>query len=330
MGLDHHHWTPRTIQKALRLAAEVPSFQGAVEQLEELTHLAMGKSTLNDLVAEYGGRLAAREEAEAQALGAGEGLGEAPVPDAETMAVSLDGVMVHLRGEGWKEAKVAAFSAVVVAPGEVGEGPQVTLERHSYRAGLWEAPRFAQMQWAEAWQRGLTRAKRVVAVADGAAWIWHILRDHYAPCIEVIDWWHALQRLWVIAWAVCGQGTPEAAVWVRALEEALWAGRVREVVHALRERWARGRALSEEVRHALGYLHRHRRRMRYGEFRAAGLPVGSGTVESACKVVVHERACQAGMRWSRPRLQAMLALRCALLSGRWDTTWSSLTAAGVA
>lgn len=299
----------------------------AAEHFEALTRVALSKSSLHALMAEYGTPLAEQEEAEAEALSAGQEAYPAPAADAETMAVSLDGVMVHLREEGWKEAKVATFSAVTVAAGAEGEAPTVRLERHSYRAGLWEAPTFAKQQWAEGWRRGLERAKRVVAVSDGAVWIWNIVRECYSPCIEIIDWWHALQRLWVIAWAVYGAGTAEAAVWVETLKGRLWAGQVRELFHAVRQHWPRGQVLPEELRHALGYLRHHRQRMRYQHFRAAGYPIGSGTVESACKVVVQERACQAGMRWSRPRLQALLALRCALLSDRWDTTWSGLTLA---
>ena len=64
--------------------------------------------------------------------------------------------------------------------------------------------------------------------------------------------------------------------------------------------------------------------MRYPEFRTAGCPIGSGTVESACKVVMQERMKQAGMRWSRTGAQAMLALRSVLLSERWQEVWPSL------
>jgi hypothetical protein len=56
----------------------------------------------------------------------------------------------------------------------------------------------------------------------------------------------------------------------------------------------------------------------------AGFLIGSGTVESACKVVVQERMKQAGMRWGRNNTQAMFALRCALLSDRWEQTWRHL------
>jgi hypothetical protein len=64
--------------------------------------------------------------------------------------------------------------------------------------------------------------------------------------------------------------------------------------------------------------------MDYVSYRQAGYPVGSGSVESACKVVVQERMKQAGMRWSRKGAQAMLALRSVLLSDRWDEIWASL------
>ncbi|MFN8456504.1 MAG: hypothetical protein U0401_17850 [Anaerolineae bacterium] len=58
--------------------------------------------------------------------------------------------------------------------------------------------------------------------------------------------------------------------------------------------------------------------MHYIARRQAGYPVGSGSVESACKVVVQGRMKQAGRRWSRDGAQAMLALRRALCSDRWD------------
>jgi precorrin isomerase len=58
--------------------------------------------------------------------------------------------------------------------------------------------------------------------------------------------------------------------------------------------------------------------MDYAAFRQAGYPIGSGAIESGCKTVVQARMKQAGMRWSRQDAQAMLALRCLLLSDHWD------------
>lgn len=73
----------------------------------------------------------------------------------------------------------------------------------------------------------------------------------------------------------------------------------------------------------VGYLFNHRARLRYPQFRQAGYPLGSGTVESACKVVMQARMKQAGMRWSPIAAPAMLALPCVLLSDRWDEVWAS-------
>jgi hypothetical protein len=333
LGLVRHSWTPQTLEHALRLAVEIPSYRRAAESFTALTQVPLSKSSLANLVVEYGGALVAQQAAEAEAVVRMPSREtticprEEPQPEAERMAVALDGVMVHVREEGWKEAKVAAFSVVEVTPAEGDDAPQVQLTRHSYRAGLWDAVQFAKQQGAEGYRRGLEQVKQIIAIGDAAAWIWSIIVSWYAPCVQIIDWWHALQRVWTIAVAVCGEGTTETQAWFGTLQACLWAGNVRALLHALRAKWRRGKVMPEELRQAVGYLYRQRQRMHYQTYRQQGYPIGSGSVESACKVVVQERLVQAGMRWSRVGLQALLALRCALLSGRWESTWRMLTPA---
>lgn len=303
---------------------DISSLKRAADRFRELTHVRLSKSTLENLYREYGGHLAQLQEQEAERLAQVDAPEPAGEPDAETMAISMDGVMVHVRGEGWKEVKVASISAVESEGKGPGQEPEVHLGRHSYRAGLWEAGIFAKQQWAEAWRRGILRAQRVVSISDGAAWIWWIVLTCYAGCVEVLDWWHAVQKVWMLVWGLYPQGSESAARWGEQLKDWLWSGNLRGICHFVREEWPRGRPLPDDLRQAVGYLFHNRRRMRYASFRQAGYPVGSGTVESACKVVVQARLGQAGMRWSRAGVQAMLALRCALLSDRWDATWQSL------
>lgn len=313
---------------------EIPSYRRAVASFEALTKVPLSKSSLANLIREYGGALVAQQAQEAEQVVSVPSREATicprmePQAEAERMAVSLDGVMVHLREEGWKEVKVATFSTVDVTPAEEGE-PQVHLTHHSYRAGLWDAVQFAKQQGAEGYRRGMARAKQVIAVSDAAAWIWGIIMTWYAPCVEIIDWWHALQRIWTIVWGVYGQGTAAAQEWFHTLQGYLWAGDLRALLHAVRQQWPRGKALPEEMRQAVGYLCRYRQRMRYREYRLNGYPIGSGSVESACKVVVQQRLVQAGMRWSRECAQALLALRSALLSDRWNATWRALAPACV-
>ena len=331
--MSAHSWTPQTIHNSLIVAAHLP-YGKAAQLFEQLTRVPLSGSSLHRLAQQYGGRLVELQAAEAAAtvkLPAAVEEGAAwralVEPDSAMMAVSLDGVMLHIRGEGWKEVKLVAISAVeraaAVVACAVGESVS-RLSQHSYRAGLWEAAVFAHQQWAEATQRGLEKAQQIVAVNDGAAWIWGIVAMCYTPCIEVLDWWHAVQKLWLIAQVLFGDGNEVGHAWVGKQQGWLWAGQLRPLFHYIRQRYPHGQPLPDELRQAVGYFFHHRHRMRYQQFRQAGCPVGSGVVESACKVVVQARMKQAGMTWSRPGAQVMLALRSTILSERWDTVWPKL------
>jgi hypothetical protein len=332
LKLVKHNWSPETIEQAVELATQIPSYPRGASSFQRLTRIPMSKSSLQGLVVEYGERLVVAQAQEAQAMvqvpegvSEGEAWRAIPEPDSPVMAVAMDGGMIHVRGEGWKETKIVAISAVEVGEEvEGGAGPAVELRRTSYRAGLWDAASFGPQQWAEACRRGLEKAERVVCVNDGAPWIWLIVAMCYVPCIEVLDWWHAVQKLWELAFLLLGAENEASPVWAEQQKSFLWAGQLRQVFHQLRLLCPRGQALPDKVPQAIGYLFRHRQRMRYPAFRHAGYPIGSGSVESACKVVVQERMKQAGMTWSRPGAQAMLALRSVLLSGRWTEVWPSL------
>ena len=326
-----HSWSPETIEQAVELAIQIPSYPRAATSFQRLTRMAISKSSLQQLVCEYGDRLVEMQAQEADAMltvpadvEEGEAWRAIPEPDSEDMAVAMDGAMVNIRGEGWKEVKIVAVSAVEASGGD-GEEPVVDLNRTSYRAGLWDAARFANQQWAEGCRRGLEKAKRVVCVNDGAPWIWLIVAMCYAPrCIEILDWWHAVEKLWELAFTLLGQDNQQSRDWAQEQKSLLWAGNLRQIFRGLRLLCPRGQPLPDKIRLGIGYLFRHRWRMRYREFRKAGCPIGSGSVESACKVVMQERMKQAGMRWSRAGAQAMLALRSVLLSERWKEVWPSL------
>ena len=324
LTLGRQGWTPGTVAQAVRLAVEIPSYQRAAEVFRELTHLALSKSTLHRLTSEAGQQVAAQLEEEAQAMVRIPHKEEAirwrqtPEPDSPLMNVSSDGVLIRLRNEGFKEVKTVAVSAVEpVTDAQTGE-TTVQLTHHSYRAGLWEASTFANHLWAEACRRGVEKAKRVVSVNDGAAWIWAIVFMCFARCTQILDWYHATQRLWTIATAYFGDDQAAATAWVEQQKALLAHSQLRQVFQNIRRLYPRRRPCPEAVTTAVRYLFHHRWRMRYREFRQAGCPIGSGVIESACKVVVQERMKQAGMQWSRTGAQAMLALRSVLLSDRWS------------
>lgn len=322
MKLTRHAWSEGTIAEVLELGVEIASYERAASCYTRLSGVGMSKSSLQRLVAEYGGAVVRAQAAEAKAVvtvptGDEVVWRQEPAPDSEVMSVSADGVMLHLRDEGWKEVKAVSVSAVVQAVNEQSGEEKIALQQHSYRAGLWDAATFAQHYWAESLRRGVSRAKHIACVNDGAAWIWAIVFMCFARRVEILDWWHVVQRLWTLADDHFSDATRTAA-WVCQRKAELAQSKLPCLFHQIRLLYPRGQPLPAAVRQAIGYLFHHRRRLDYAAYRQLGLPIGSGTVESACKTLVQARMTQAGMRWSRHGAQSLLALRCLLLSDRWD------------
>lgn len=310
------------IRMALRQGVEIPSYVRGATNFSELTGVPMSESSLQRMMVEYGAVVVETEAQEAEAMVRVPQKEEAvlwreiPEPDSDVMAVSADGVMIHLREEGWKEVKIMSVSAVRSLDEGKAEEEQ-RLENHSYRAGLWDAKTFTNHYWAESCRRGVEKAKQIVCISDGAAWIWAMVFICFAQRIEVLDWWHVLQYFWQIAGAALDQSSPEAVAWIESQKSALAQSQQRLIFRRIRLLYPRNTSLPDSVRQAIGYLWNNRRRMDYAAYRQAGLPIGSGTVESAAKTLVQQRMKQAGMRWSRTGAQSMLALRARLLSHRW-------------
>lgn len=321
-------WSPQTIRQAVRLGTEIASFERTSRVLQELTGISFSKSSLQRLTGELGKAAAAQEAQVARAMTQVPTREEeviwrkSPEPPSETLSVSADGVMIHLRQEGWKEVKIMSVSAVTQEADPLGvedhpatDMPKPTLSQHSYCAGLWDVATFTPYYWAEAYRRGVERAKRTLCINDGAVWIWNMAFQCFAKRIEILDWWHAAQRLWDIALARLS--APEATPWVHARQVEMASSHLRPLFRQVRLLFPRTQPLPKVVRDAVLYLFHNRRRMDYAAYRQAGFPIGSGTIESACKTVVQARMKLAGMRWSRAGATAMLTLRTLSLSNRW-------------
>jgi hypothetical protein len=314
-------WSPQTIRQAVRLGTEIASFERASQFLQELTGVSFSKSSLHRLTGELGKAAAAHAAQVARAMMQVPTCEDEviwrtpPQPPSEVVSVSADGVMVHLRQEGWKEVKVMSVSAVTQELDAATGAPKSLLSAHSYCAGLWDVATFTPYYWAEAYRRGVERAKTVLCINDGANWIWNMAFQCFAKRTEILDWWHAAQRLWEMALARLS--TQEAVSWVQARQLEMAHSQLRTLFQQVRRLFPRSQPLPKAVRDAVVYLFHNRRRMNYAAYRRFGFPIGSGTIESACKTVVQARMKLAGMRWSRKGATAMLSLRTLSLSDRW-------------
>jgi hypothetical protein len=188
------------------------------------------------------------------------------------------------------------------------------MEQPSYQAALAEAEAFGWHLYVEARRRGVARADEVIVVADGAHWIWNVAEQLFPGATEIVDWYHASQYVWNAASALYGEGTSARSEWAQQQLDALWEGRVADVLLELQTHLELGGAIEE----AVSYYTTHRNRLDYPAYRARELQIGSGTIESSCKQLVSARLKQAGMLWSEAGAAAVVAVRAWLKSGRWN------------
>jgi hypothetical protein len=156
----------------------------------------------------------------------------------------------------------------------------------------------------------------VVVVGDGAEWIWNRATMFVNRC-EILDFWHALEHAWTFARLRYGEDSTQADRWVHQIAEDLRAGKVQDVIAALKRLRPKTEELRASLQSLIGYYSQNAGRMHYDEYLRLGYGIGSGAVESAHKQVVHARLRQAGMRWSEAGARRLLALRLLLLNGDW-------------
>ena len=229
--------------------------------------------------------------------------------------ISMDGVLAHLHERGWSEIKVGCCYQTRTRPDRKRpERLEIRAECTSYVTALEEAREFGWRLWQEALRRGALEADEVVVLGDGAHWIWNLAETHFPRATQIVDWYHASGYIWTAASAIWGEASPQRAEWARAQLDKLWESKIEEVLDELSQWRERG----EAVEAARSYYSEHQTRMDYASYRARGLQIGSGSVESACKQVVSARLKQAGMIWDADGAEAVATVRAWLLSERWQ------------
>jgi hypothetical protein len=299
------------LQQALgRLSAALP-FAAAVGMLGELTGVRVCAKTAQLTAEALGQELLEAEAQEAERLlMAGMQLGAAKAP--ERLYIAIDATMVPTDA-GSKEAKIAA---VYEPDGEEQAGET------SYASGYLRAEPFGERLYLEAQRRGAGRAGELVAIGDGAPWIWNLVDTHFPEAVQILDWYHVKKRVWELGEALYGEGSTKTIAWVQRKLNKLWAGDVDGVVGDLRRLRPTSRDAGKLVRDACRYFTTNKARMRYPGFARHGYHIGSGVVESACKHVIAQRQKLAGMRWSLAGAAAILALRTLVINQRWQHFWA--------
>jgi len=198
----------------------------------------------------------------------------------------------------------------------------------TYTGAIETAEEFGKRMYLEAWKRGGSHAKKEVVLGDGAEWIWNIADDHFPGAIQIVDLYHARQHRWDLARRLYPNDQGSQKAWIKVHQKPLLdKGKIEKLVESLRSIDTKNPELAEEIRIEAAYFERNAKRLRYPKFRRQHLFVGSGVIEAGCKTVIGSRLKRSGMFWTVQAANAILALRCCHLNGRFEDYWEARRAA---
>jgi hypothetical protein len=229
-----------------------------------------------------------------------------------TVALSLDGTCVNIRQDAWRQAMVGTISLY---------------DKNGY---LGESPENGKGKFHERFTREISSImskypqSTVIGVADGAKDNWTYLSQFTSNLC--LDFFHAAGYVSKVANAVFADSTEKKEWLENRLHELkhtpYFSEKLISEMQEMRTETKLSSNHKDEIRVCQNYFENNKERMNYAHNVEKKLPIGSGVVEAGCKVLVKERLCCSGMRWSLEGCRDILQLRSLVLTdGRWSQFW---------
>jgi len=329
LGLRDTSFSPAVTRMVATVAALV-SFEEGSQLLRELAGVEVQAKQVERTAEALGAEIAHDERQHTEPFPGG------ALPS--TLYLGVDGTGVPMRAselaghagkqtDGSAKTREVKLCTVWSAEARDAEGNPVRDEGSvSYSAAIESAAaadtdrdrsEFAARVWREATRRRFEQAPRQVVIGDGAPWIWNLAQELFPGAVEIVDRFHVQEHLSNVSKALYPNHPKRARQWAEQRHQELDAGRLSAVRQAL----GRHAARCEEARKCADYIRHNQHRMHYPEFQAQHLCTSSGVVEAGCKRAVTIRLKRGGMHWTVRGANAILALRCCRLSGRFEDFW---------
>jgi hypothetical protein len=326
LRLESFSLTPGVLRMTASAAALV-SFQESSELLHELAGVEVSAKQVERAAESLGAEIAVDEQQQVETMG----------EVAPTMYLGMDGTGVPMRtqevadragkqADGSAKTREAKLVTIWTAESRDEQGTPVRDPGSvTYSAAIESAATldtspdlsdFAARVQREASRRGFTEAQRQAVLGDGSTWIWNTTAELFPQATQILDRFHAKEHLSQVGKAIYGDG-PEAKSWIQARYDELDEGHLKSLVHALH---CHARPY-KEARECIHYVWKNRRRMRYPELHKQCFCTSTGVVEAGCKLVIGTRLKRAGMHWTVKGANAIIALRCSKLNGRFEDFW---------
>lgn len=310
-GLSEKVWSPRVKELVASICAALP-YEAASRMIERTCGLVIEESSEEEIVRDVGEQLRREEQAAiTSAVDTGEEVSCESAP--QRLYIGIDAAKAHTDG-AWHDIKT-----MVVYEGIRRDGKDVdTVAGSRYVAAQETSEEFGRRVYTKAMQAGYESARERIVIADGADWIWKEVGNHLPESIKIIDYWHACEHIYSLSRSLYGEGNAKGKRWAGEHSRKLKEKGPGSLLRALKRRKPRNDSEREALRLEMGYFGKYKKYMNYPAYRARGMMIGSGPVESACKVMVGQRLKQAGMRWTKKGSDSVLAVRTALISGELE------------
>lgn len=288
------------LQEITAFVAQACVFEEGQEMIDKLTGATVNAKQIERIGHAYGEMLEAQQEGEADAL--------RPKDDSPHYGM-MDGGMVLTREDDWKEMKLARlFKASDILPENNGRN---FIRQSQYVAHLGGTQGFFRKLCAHT-----DHLTNMVWVCDGAKWIWDWVKENYPEAVQILDYYHAKEKLCGFAKELFGGSQEDIQLWVDQQEDLLFSDEVGLVIANIALQPCKGKA-KELQRALLTYYENNKGRMMYRAYKEKGLLIGSGPMEAAHRNVIQQRLKLSGQRWTIEGAQQIANLRVAKKSDRW-------------
>ena len=322
------------VRRMMALVGSQSAFDCGRQQLELLAGLAVTTKAVERHAEGIGADIAARQQVKIHRTLQGE-LPQVRGAEIPVLYIQIDGtgvpvVPAETQGRlGKREGepartREAKLGCVFTQSGTDRQGRPVRDEDSTtYTGAIETAEEFGRRIYTEASQQGWSRAKKKVVMGDGALWIWNLAEEHFPAALEIVDLYHARQHLWQLSAKLFPSQEGLRQRWARGVQRKLDQGKIEPLAAQLRSFPPPSEELAALLSNEAHYFASNAHRMRYPDFQRQKLFVGSGVIEAGCKTIIGSRLKQSGMFWTVRGANAILALRCNRLSGKFEDYWES-------
>ena len=239
--------------------------------------------------------------------------------EEDTTYVMVDGAMLFTREDQWKEIKL----------GRIFQQNQVVAthtNRKEIRSSIYVSHLGSVDDFFPKFERHLVGYKNKVIIGDGAKWIWNWAEDNYPGALQILDFYHAKEKLVLFAKYQFKERVNRQN-WIKEQLEKLLDNRLEEVLSTIRSCRSKGEEAKLAKKKLMDYYTEHEERMQYKTYKDKGLMIGSGPIEAAHRSVIQQRMKLSGQKWSIKGANAIANLRCYRSSGAWDLVEKIIAAA---